>query len=590
MGPFHRRTAGVAALVATGVLASSAQQSRRFDIPRERGYRVDVCLNWGADCGKPAADVFCRRNGFPAAESFEIAENIGAARPTITLGDQRICNHPDCDGFKSITCQAAAPERTIDAARAVRALAPDPEPSIALIRYLPPRGYDPQFLCWGIMTRDTPSMKKGQRLWTCGGSSGGGLGDIVEGLGGAFIEGVGGLASLGAPVVNWAASKYNSVKSTAVGFVTDSLKNTVGCGRACQWAVGAAVDAGMMAMGIPPSIPDFDQLVGRLEDQGVDALADAAVSAAASQGVPLPKEVAKAAIQKLKNDAVAAAASGAPGGNTLFKPDPNLAYRPASMLFEARNADNNRTTAATTLRLINGHSQKGPGPYDFITTGGGGGRFQTANISLPALKPRSSVRFVVTLEPLQDPHAWLSIRDEAQELFKKAHARPCQAPASFTPDPESPAYKTYKKCEEDRKAKAAILSQASSQKFVASNANRDAWTKTYTTSELGFETWLLGARPERGAFLRCPPHAPTCSAEFAEPSWNGRRVDFCLAWGRDCGQPAASMYCGLQGYLRALSYVPAKGIGATIHTYTLIDHRICDQPACTGFERIVCGQ
>lgn len=66
-----------------------AQEARRFDAPQHRGYRVDVCLNWSRDCGQPAADAFCWRQGSPGAAALEIAEDVGAARPTITLGDGR---------------------------------------------------------------------------------------------------------------------------------------------------------------------------------------------------------------------------------------------------------------------------------------------------------------------------------------------------------------------------------------------------------------------------------------------------------------------------------------------------------------------
>jgi hypothetical protein len=365
-----------------------------------------------------------------------------------------------------------------------------------------------------VATRDAGAIKKGQRVWTCGGSSGGGFGDIVEGLGGALVDCVGGLVNLGAPVVNWASSTYNSAKSAAVGVVVDALKNTVGCGAGCQWAVGAAVDAGLMAMGVPPTLPDFDQLAGRLTDQGIDALADAAVSAAASQGVPLPKEVAKAALYKLKNDAIAAATSGGHGGaGQFYQPDPALAYSPAAMVLEVRNSDNLRSTQPSTLRIVNGRTQKGAGDYDFMTTGSGGGRFHTVNIPVPSLKPRTSVRLVARLDPFQDPHEWLALTQQGWDLSMKAAAvKTCQAPAAFAPDPESAAHKKYQQCKLEREHQVASIRQAASNKYGAATMNREAWTKVHTTTELGFEIRLLSnGQTASETFVRCPPRAGLCS-------------------------------------------------------------------------------
>ena len=33
--------------------------------PAWQGHRLDVCLRWGTDCSKPAADAFCGAKGFP---------------------------------------------------------------------------------------------------------------------------------------------------------------------------------------------------------------------------------------------------------------------------------------------------------------------------------------------------------------------------------------------------------------------------------------------------------------------------------------------------------------------------------------------
>ena len=85
-------------------VASATAEDFTFNVPRHNGYRLDVCRTWGQGCGQAAADAFCRINGYERAISFEIDPKIGAVSPTMTLGDQRVCDQPQCDGFRWITC------------------------------------------------------------------------------------------------------------------------------------------------------------------------------------------------------------------------------------------------------------------------------------------------------------------------------------------------------------------------------------------------------------------------------------------------------------------------------------------------------
>lgn len=76
-------------------------QEQVFADPKVNGTAVDVCLNWGTSCGKPAADAFCQGQGF-AASSAHAAQ--GNAPPTLVLGDGAICNESFCTRLSSITC------------------------------------------------------------------------------------------------------------------------------------------------------------------------------------------------------------------------------------------------------------------------------------------------------------------------------------------------------------------------------------------------------------------------------------------------------------------------------------------------------
>jgi hypothetical protein len=74
---------------------------RSFVNPRINGKLVDRCLNWGENCEQPAADNFCRQKGFSAAAAFEFAN----VRPTLVVGDNKVCNENMCQGFTTITCR-----------------------------------------------------------------------------------------------------------------------------------------------------------------------------------------------------------------------------------------------------------------------------------------------------------------------------------------------------------------------------------------------------------------------------------------------------------------------------------------------------
>ena len=74
---------------------------RTFVDPRINGKLVDRCLNWGENCEQPAADNFCRQKGFSAAAAFEFTN----VRPTLVVGDDKICNEDMCQGFTTITCR-----------------------------------------------------------------------------------------------------------------------------------------------------------------------------------------------------------------------------------------------------------------------------------------------------------------------------------------------------------------------------------------------------------------------------------------------------------------------------------------------------
>lgn len=70
--------------------------------PKIGSLRVDCCLSMNKDCGKPAADRYCRSLGHK--ESVNCKLSTGRCTPTFILGTQTICTSPLCKGFEEVEC------------------------------------------------------------------------------------------------------------------------------------------------------------------------------------------------------------------------------------------------------------------------------------------------------------------------------------------------------------------------------------------------------------------------------------------------------------------------------------------------------
>ena len=96
------------------VPAGAVETSQSFAAPVIKDFRLDWCRNWGVACGGPAAELFCKEKGFDKATRWSIEPNVGARGiPTLVFGDGRLCQGPNCSGFRVIVCArvAAAPAK-----------------------------------------------------------------------------------------------------------------------------------------------------------------------------------------------------------------------------------------------------------------------------------------------------------------------------------------------------------------------------------------------------------------------------------------------------------------------------------------------
>ena len=76
--------------------------------------------------------------------------------------------------------------------------------------------------------------------------------------------------------------------------------------------------------------------------------------------------------------------------------------------------------------------------------------------------------------------------------------------------------------------------------------------------------------------------------EFIQPTIDGIRVDWCLTWGKDCGEPVAYKWCINHGYSKPIYFEVERSIGLTSPTTMLSSRDTCYKEYCGGFRTIVC--
>jgi hypothetical protein len=80
---------------------------RNFFLPEIEGARVDACLASGT-CGKPAADLFCRAQGYDRAMIFQ--REVSAQSRRLDSGE--LCLSNACTAFKQVKCFVASADAT----------------------------------------------------------------------------------------------------------------------------------------------------------------------------------------------------------------------------------------------------------------------------------------------------------------------------------------------------------------------------------------------------------------------------------------------------------------------------------------------
>lgn len=77
---------------------------RTYNKPRYMDDRLDWCLTWATDCGRPAALFFCNRRRFEDVADFG-PDQVGRSAQTRLIGSGQVCNGDFCTAFSHITCK-----------------------------------------------------------------------------------------------------------------------------------------------------------------------------------------------------------------------------------------------------------------------------------------------------------------------------------------------------------------------------------------------------------------------------------------------------------------------------------------------------
>jgi len=143
-------------------------------------------------------------------------------------------------------------------------------------------------------------------------------------------------------LTNWVASTYENLKTGLVEFVAKNLPLVPESLRdELQIALAGLVDYGLASIGIPPTLPNFDQL----SEMGTDYLATVAMDAA---GIPANDyikdgigDLGKGVVNQMKSST----STGGPNpfGWNFIKADPDFMYQPAYVLITLYNPHNVET-------------------------------------------------------------------------------------------------------------------------------------------------------------------------------------------------------------------------------------------------------
>jgi hypothetical protein len=240
-------------------------------------------------------------------------------------------------------------------------------------------------------------------------------------------------------LANWASSAWDSVKGYVLKAITSALSKTglvdCGAGTTCSDLFSAALDAGMLACGIPPTLPNFDMIA----DMGRENLVKM-ISAQVAEQCGLPEDLTRmTAEQLMKNEQIKKVASDTAdsllaqaqqGADNYYllggylKPAPERFDRPAMIMLKITNkgaAQSKRAKIAMSDSLM---------------------FFKSFTFNIPPLLPGESMSTSVVLE--QD---FSHVYDDAYSCSRPYHE--CHPQSGYVYAPRADWWLQYRQMHDD---------------------------------------------------------------------------------------------------------------------------------------------
>ena len=286
-----------------------------------------------------------------------------------------------------------------------------PAPSIKIIGFRPAQAYWFDWQCHVIANNDQPSLavggefmwRKGDHLDACAKSDDAWYEDVVNAFG-DFFSSAWDLLKDGA---NWLSNTYSSLKSTAVNFaaslppVSCSENDTrPECG-VLKTALATGLDVALSSVGMPPSLPDFDQL----QSMGTDYVAQVLVEESGTANVPLSQEIAKQMVQKIIDEGKTAMEQSHSSAGTPWHPNPDCMYKPLLLTLEVRNT---RSEPSPPYPML-------VAQVDLNLSTEVSWQFKPQIVHIPALSQGQVVKLSVALTPKEDPADWMSLMPTGED-------------------------------------------------------------------------------------------------------------------------------------------------------------------------------
>jgi hypothetical protein len=98
--------AGISLLLGASGVSALEVQFNNPTYKNQGNVRLDNCDQFGSSCGQPAADHYCRLQGYESSTGFQ---TVRASPTQVIFG--RKCSGPGCVAFKSVVCFTSAPQR-----------------------------------------------------------------------------------------------------------------------------------------------------------------------------------------------------------------------------------------------------------------------------------------------------------------------------------------------------------------------------------------------------------------------------------------------------------------------------------------------